>query len=75
MSEPGTRTKYTYDYNGNTTGKTDSTGTTSYSWDYENREPHDIGRRTIFLVVLDGTPSDGRLEGKPYSDKLPSIHE
>ena len=28
---------YTYDSNGNTTSKTDSTGTTSYSWDYENR--------------------------------------
>ena len=25
------------DYNGNTTSKTDSTGTTSYTWDYENR--------------------------------------
>ena len=28
---------YAYDYNGNTTSKTDSTGTTSDSWDYENR--------------------------------------
>jgi RHS repeat-associated protein len=28
---------YTYDNNGNTTGKTDSTGTTGYAWDYENR--------------------------------------
>ena len=26
-----------YDANGNTTSKTDSTGTTNYSWDYENR--------------------------------------
>jgi YD repeat-containing protein len=26
-----------YDYNGNTTSKTDSTGTTSYTWDFENR--------------------------------------
>jgi len=25
------------DYNGNTTSKTDSTGTTNYSWDYDNR--------------------------------------
>jgi YD repeat-containing protein len=25
------------DNNGNTTGKTDSTGTTSYTWDFENR--------------------------------------
>lgn len=28
---------YTYDANGNTLVKTDSTGTTSYTWDYENR--------------------------------------
>jgi len=28
---------YTYDNNGNETSKTDSTGTTSYTWDYENR--------------------------------------
>ncbi len=28
---------YTYDANGNTTSKTDSTGTTTYSWDYDNR--------------------------------------
>jgi YD repeat-containing protein len=28
---------YTYDNNGNTLTKTDSTGTTSYTWDFENR--------------------------------------
>ena len=28
---------YAYDNNGNSTSKTDSTGTTSYTWDYENR--------------------------------------
>jgi YD repeat-containing protein len=28
---------YSYDANGNTTSKTDSTGTTTYSWDFENR--------------------------------------
>ena len=28
---------YTYDNNGNTASKTDSGGTTQYSWDYENR--------------------------------------
>ena len=28
---------YTYDNNGNTLTKVDSTGTTSYTWDYENR--------------------------------------
>jgi RHS repeat-associated protein len=30
-------TSYTYDANGNTTSKTDSTGTTTYAWDFENR--------------------------------------
>jgi RHS repeat-associated protein len=30
-------TSYTYDANGNTTSKTDSTGTTSYASDFENR--------------------------------------
>jgi YD repeat-containing protein len=28
---------YTYDSNGNTLTKTDSTGTTNYAWDFENR--------------------------------------
>ena len=28
---------YAYDSNGNTTSKTDSAGTTSYTWDFENR--------------------------------------
>ena len=28
---------WSYDNNGNMTGKTDSTGTTTYAWDYENR--------------------------------------
>ncbi len=26
-----------FDYNGNLTSKTDSTGTTNYTWDFENR--------------------------------------
>jgi RHS repeat-associated protein len=34
-SRPGV--SYTYDANGNTTSKTDSTGTTTYSWDFEDR--------------------------------------
>jgi len=34
-SRPGV--SYAYDANGNTTSKTDSTGTTTYSWDYDNR--------------------------------------
>jgi RHS repeat-associated protein len=34
-SRPGD--SYTFDHNGNTIVKTDSTGNTSYTWDYENR--------------------------------------
>ena len=34
-SKPGVT--YTYDNNGNTLTKTDFTGTTSYTWDFENR--------------------------------------
>ena len=30
-------TSFTYDHNGNTLTKTDSSGTTQYGWDYENR--------------------------------------
>src|ERR1700678_163581 len=37
---------YTYDANGNTIGKTDSTGTTNYTWDFENR---------LTSVALSGT--------------------
>ncbi len=35
ISRPGV--SYAFDYNGNTIVKTDSTGSTSYTWDYENR--------------------------------------
>jgi YD repeat-containing protein len=37
VSGPWTRTKYTFDYNGNTLTKADATGTTNYTWDFENR--------------------------------------
>jgi RHS repeat-associated protein len=37
---------FTYDSNGNTLTKTDSSGTTTYNWDFENR---------LTLVVLPGT--------------------
>jgi RHS repeat-associated protein len=36
-NESCTRTKYTYDANGNTLTKADASGTTQYSWDFENR--------------------------------------
>jgi RHS repeat-associated protein len=34
---PTSAATYTYDYNGNTLSKTDTNGTTYYTWDYENR--------------------------------------
>jgi len=34
---PAVDTRIKFDANGNTTSKTDSTGTTTYSWDFENR--------------------------------------
>src|SRR5882672_11626122 len=36
-NESWTRTKYTYDNNGNMATKVDSTGTAQYFWDFENR--------------------------------------
>ncbi|MGB2642070.1 MAG: RHS repeat-associated core domain-containing protein [Candidatus Acidiferrum sp.] len=37
MTEPQTRTKYTYDNNGNTATEVNSSGTTTFAWDFENR--------------------------------------
>ena len=37
MTELQTRTKYGYDSNGNAVSKNDSTGITTYGWDFENR--------------------------------------
>jgi len=37
MSEPQTRTKYTYDANGNSLTQVIGSNTTTYAWDYENR--------------------------------------
>jgi RHS repeat-associated protein len=51
MSEPQTRTKYGYDNNGNAASKTDSTGTTNYSWDFENR------LNSVILPASGGTVS------------------
>ena len=45
---------YSYDNNGNTTSKTDSTGATNYTWDFENR---------LTQVTLPGT---GRTESYRY---------
>src|ERR1700730_9419461 len=56
-----TRTKYTYDNNGNTTSKTDSTGTTNYSWDFENR---------LTSVTLPGTGGTVTFKYDPLGHRI-----
>jgi YD repeat-containing protein len=48
---------YSYDANGNTTSKTDSTGTTNYTWDYENR---------LASVTLPGTGGTVTFKYDPF---------
>ena len=52
---------YTYDDNGNTTSKTDSTGTTSYTWDFENR---------LTSVTLPGTSKTVNFAYDPFGRRL-----
>jgi len=61
MSESRTRTKYAYDYNGNTTSKTDSTGTTNYTWDFENR---------LTQVALPGTGGTVSFKYDPFGRRI-----
>ena len=44
---------YTYDANGNTTSKIDSSGTTTYTWDFENR------LTSVTLPTVAGQPDSG----------------
>jgi len=37
VTAPGSGASYTYDNNGNTLSKVDGSGTTAYTWDFENR--------------------------------------
>ncbi|MGB6544366.1 MAG: RHS repeat-associated core domain-containing protein, partial [Candidatus Acidiferrales bacterium] len=55
---------YSYDYNGNTTSKTDSTGTTDYTWDYENR---------LASVTLPGTGGTVSLKYDPFGRRIEKI--
>jgi len=55
---------YTYDSNGNTTSKTDSTGTTSYSWDYENR---------LTQVTLPGQGGTVQFKYDPFGRRIEKI--
>ena len=52
---------YTYDANGSTTSKTDSTGTTSYTWDFENR---------IASVTLAGTGGTESFKYDPFGRRI-----
>jgi RHS repeat-associated protein len=52
---------YGFDYNGNTTSKTDSTGTTNYSWDFENR---------ITQVTLPGTGGTESYRYDPFGRRI-----
>jgi RHS repeat-associated protein len=52
---------YTYDYNGNTLTKTDSTGTTTYAWDFENR---------LTSVTLPGTGGTVTFKYDPFSRRI-----
>ena len=52
---------FTYDSNGNTLTKTDSTGTTSYAWDFENR---------LVSVTLPGTGGSVTFKYDPFGRRI-----
>lgn len=52
---------YTYDANGNTISKTDSTGTTTYSWDFENR---------LTSITLPGTGGTTSFTYDPFGRRI-----
>ena len=54
-------TSYTYDNNGNTVSKTDSTGTTQYMWDFENR---------LTQVTLPGTGGTVTFVYDPFGRRI-----
>ncbi len=58
-SRPGV--SYAFDANGNTTTKTDSTGTTNYSWDFENR---------LTSVTLPGTGGTVSFKYDPFGRRI-----
>jgi RHS repeat-associated protein len=55
---------YTYDNNGNTVTKTDSTGTTQYAWDYENR---------LTSVTLPGSGGTVTFKYDPFGRRIEKI--
>jgi len=54
-------TSYTYNYNGNTATKVDSTGTTTYVWDFENR---------LTSVTLPGSGGAVTFKYDPYGRRI-----
>jgi RHS repeat-associated protein len=52
---------YTYDSNGNMLSKTDSTGTTSYTWDFENR---------LTSVILPGSGGAVTFKYDPFGRRI-----
>ena len=52
---------YAYDNNGNTTSKTTSAGTTSYTWDFENR---------LSSVTLPGTGGTVNFQYDPFGRRI-----
>jgi len=61
-SRPGV--SYTFDANGNTLTKTDSTGTTTYSWDFENR---------LSSVTLPGSGGTVAFQCDPWGRRIEKI--
>jgi RHS repeat-associated protein len=55
---------YTYDNNGNTATKADSTGTTTYTWDYENR---------LASVALPGTGGTVTFKYDPFGRRIQKV--
>jgi RHS repeat-associated protein len=55
------RATYTYDNNGNTISKTTSSGTTNYTWDFENR---------LTSVTLPGTGGTVKFQYDPFGRRI-----
>jgi RHS repeat-associated protein len=61
---------YTYDANGNTISKTDSTGTTTYTWDFENRLASVVLPGTGGTVSFKYDPTGGRRIQKQFTQGM-----
>ncbi len=55
---------FTYDNNGNTTSKTDTNGTSTYTWDFENR---------LTAVTLPGTGGTVSFEYDPFGRRIEKV--